>query len=503
MVNLKNRCIYDVIVLGTGISGLTTALTLGRHGLNVLCVTKNSDPLATNSVMAQGGIIFRGSGDSSALLAQDIMHAGADICHRPAVDFLAKHGPDVVESLLIRDLKVPFDTENGGHLHLTSEGAHSCPRIIHVADYTGKAIEQVMLNAVKNHPNIDLVTDLTAIDLLTIRHHSTSYEFKYNLENECVGVYLFHNGTREVIAAFSNAVVLATGGCGHLYSHTTNWPGSIGQGMVMASRAGAYLLNTEYVQFHPTALYRTGADRFLISESLRGEGARLINLSGEPFMERYDPELQDLAPRDVVARAILEEMTLRGEECVLLDLASHYKGSISIQERFPTIYRECQKYGIDISREPIPVVPAAHYFCGGVLSNTEGQTTIRRLYAVGEVSCTGIHGANRLASSSLLEGLTWGYYTALSIGKTLAQGRRLSRRILETIPDWIPSGQRDDEDPALILQDWTRIRSTMWNYAGITRTKERLERAVADLGDLSKRLTLFYHESLIDRKSVV
>jgi L-aspartate oxidase len=262
-------------------------------------------------------------------------------------------------------------------------------------------------------------------------------------------------------------------------------------------------MNLEYMQFHPTALYHPDAARFLISESLRGEGAVLVNRAGERFMERYDPERKDLAPRDVVTRAIVEEMTSRGEPCVYLDLAGKWKGhdGLSITDRFPTIAAECARHGIDIAKEPIPVVPAAHYFCGGVLVDLEGKTTIRNLYAVGETSCTGVHGANRLASTSLLEGLVWGESAARSIAERL-KASRVPEPVFRAIPDWMSPGDARNEDPALIQQDWATIRNTMWNYVGIVRTAERLGRAAADLRDMEKRLTRFYHVTKIS-KSIV
>jgi len=339
--------------------------------------------------------------------------------------------------------------------------------------------------------------------------------------NECVGAYLLDNQSNEVFTIFSDFAVLATGGLGQIYLHTTNTRNAIGDGVVMAKRAGATIMNAEYVQFHPTALADKKANHFLISEALRGEGARLRNQRGEYFMERYAPELKDLAPRDIVARAIVEEMTRRKEEFVWLDLANFYNGHEPIPERFPNIHKACLEIGVDITKDPIPVVPAAHYFCGGVLANANGETTLARLYATGETSCTGLHGGNRLASTSLLEGLTWGYYAAASIREKLstspatpspATRRAYSSReagigsmdhaLLGSIPDWQQPGRQNMEDPALILQDWTTIQNTMWNYVGIVRTYERLKRANADMRELGNRLTKYYHESTIS-KSIV
>ena len=498
MPALQNRAHYPVIVLGTGIAGLTTAFCLAGAGIKVLLVTKTADPKDCNTFWAQGGIIYEGDGDSPAKLIEDILRAGAGLSSEEAVRFLAVEGPRVVRELLLKEIHVPFSISEEGELDLTQEGAHSLPRIIHAGDSTGRAIETSLLNRVKNEPNITLATEMTAIDLLTTQHHPTDIQVRYRLDNECVGAYLLDSRTNNVYTVFADYTVLATGGIGQIFLHTTNTRSSLGDGVVMARRAGARIMNAEYVQFHPTALADKKANHFLISEALRGEGARLRNHQGQYFMEKYSP-LKDLAPRDVVARAIVEEMTTNKEEFVYLDLANFYKGHQPIAERFPNIRKACADIGVDIERDPIPVVPAAHYFCGGILANTSGETTLSRLYAIGETSCTGVHGGNRLASTSLLEGLTWGYYAAVSI-RTKFQA--FSDTLLHSIPDWKPPGSENMEDPALILQDWTTIQHTMWNYVGIVRTYERLKRAVADMRELGNRLTKFYHESTIS-KSIV
>jgi L-aspartate oxidase len=519
--NLQNRGHYPVLIIGTGIAGLTAAFSLASAGIKVLLVTKATDPSDCNTLWAQGGIIYQGEDDSPAKLIGDIARAGAGISNAESVQFLSTEGPKVVKQLLLDNVHVPFSTTDEGELDLTQEGAHSVPRIIHAGDATGRAIETTLLQRVKSEPNITLATDVTAIDLLTTHHHPLDIQVRYRLTNECVGAYLLDNATNDVYTVFADYTILATGGLGQIYLHTTNTRNSLGDGVVMASRAGARIMNAEYVQFHPTALADKKANHFLISEALRGEGARLRNQRGEYFMERYAPELKDLAPRDVVARAIVEEMTRNKEEFVYLDLATHYHGPQPIAERFPNIRKACLDIGIDIERDPIPVVPAAHYFCGGVLVNTSGETTLARLYAIGETSCSGLHGANRLASTSLLEGLTWGYYAAQSIRqKTTAPSSSASPSVqrayssldpgrgsmpdalLASIPDWQPPGTENLGDPALILQDWTTIQHTMWNYVGIVRTYERLKRALADMHHLGTRLTKYYHESAIS-KSIV
>jgi L-aspartate oxidase len=511
LAKLKNREHFPAIVIGTGIAGLTTAFTLASAGIRCLLITKAADPKDCNTFWAQGGIIYQGENDSPAKLVNDIIAAGAGISNENAVSFLAEEGPAVVKQILLDEMHVPFSTNEEGELDLTQEGAHSLPRIIYAGDATGRAIENSLLNRVKNEPNITLATEVTAIDLLTTQHHPTDVQVRYRLTNECVGAYLLDNQTNEVYTVFADFTVLATGGVGQIYLHTTNTRSAIGDGVVMAHRAGAKIMNAEYVQFHPTALADKKANHFLISEALRGEGARLRNHKGEYFMEKYSPALRDLAPRDVVARAIVEEMTQNKEEFVYLDLAKFYKGHQPIAERFPNIRKACADIGIDIEREPIPVVPAAHYFCGGILADTSGESTLARLYAIGETSCTGVHGANRLASTSLLEGLTWGFSAAKSIEAKLRMMPSKTRPagigsiddvLVKTIPDWQPPGHENLEDPALLLQDWTTIQHTMWNYVGIVRSYERLKRAVADMRELGNRLTKYYHEATVSKNIV-
>ncbi|MCG3191976.1 MAG: L-aspartate oxidase [Thermoanaerobaculia bacterium] len=488
------------LVIGSGVAGLTTALCLARQGIKVLLITKAAKPEDCNTAWAQGGIIYFGKKDSPSSLVRDILRAGAGVCFEDAVRFLAEQGPRVVEEILIKEAGVPFSRTRKGELDFTREGAHSIARIVHAADATGNAIEMALLERVQREKNVTIWTNASAIDLITARHHSSDVNQKYQLQDPCLGAYIL-DVEAAVHTVLSDFTVLATGGVGRLFLHTSNTKHAIGDGLVMAERAGAAVLNLEYIQFHPTTLYHEDAEGFLISESLRGEGAILINRAGEAFMERYDPKRKDLAPRDVVTRAIVEEMTTRGEPCVYLDLAHNYhaKNGLSIRDRFPTIAARCESLGIDIAKEPIPVVPSAHYFCGGVLSDLEGRTTIRHLYAVGETSCTGVHGANRLASTSLLEGLVWGYHSARSIGERLAAGKLFPESMFKAIPDWKAPGNAENEDPALVQQDWATIRHTMWNYVGIVRTTERLRRAVADLRDMEKRMTRFYHETKISR----
>jgi len=491
-MRLADREHCEVLVLGTGVAGLAAALGAAEGGAQVLLVCRTPEPGATNTAWAQGGIVYRGLDDSPELLTRDILAAGADYGLPEAAAFLAEHGPECVREWLIERLEVPFDRRPDGSLDLALEGAHSVPRIIHAADRTGAAIQTALQRAASEHPRIRLVPGYQGVDLLTTHHHSRRAADRYAMENRCAGSYLLEVASGRVCTVMANATVLATGGAGALYIHTSNQPGSIGSGFAMASRAGARLLNLEFIQFHPTCLYVPGAPRHLITEALRGAGARLVNANGDLFMSRYHP-LGPLAPRDVVTRAIIDEMHSTGAECVFLDLAGRGK---EFARRFPTVAESCARYGIDIRKDRIPVVPAAHYTCGGIVSDLAGRTNIPGLHVAGEVACTGVHGANRLASTSLLEGLTFG----LAAGREAAAFARqipLSQEQAAAIGDWEPVPGPSNEDPALIAQDWSAIRHTMWNYVGIVRTRERLERAVADLRHQLVRLTAFYRTTPI------
>ena len=487
----------DILVIGSGIAGCSAALTAADAGLTVTLVTAGSDLSSGNTPLAQGGIVYESPDETPHDLERDILTAGWNQNHLKAVRYLCRRGPQVVRELLIDRLKVPFERDNGGFL-LVREGGHSVPRILFCADHTGKNIIDALRRAVLGNPGIHLLTGCTAIDLLTTHHHSRHLDFSYSLANHCVGAYLFDQADGRVRTVLADHTVLATGGIGQVYVHTTNTPGSIGSGLAMAYRAGARILGAEYVQFHPTTLYagkRKGGQRFLVSEAVRGEGARLVDSEGRAFMERHDSRC-DLAPRDIVTRAIMEELLASGEECVYLD-ASHLEHDPA--ERFPTIYQACRDMGVDMRTDPVPVVPAAHYFCGGVLVDNHGRTTLERLYAAGECSCTGVHGANRLASTSLLEGLLWGVSAGEDIVKRRSRQSRLSRKLCDSIPDWESPGDIENEDPALIAQDWATIRNTMWNYVGISRSADRLGRAFSDMRKLSKNLQDFYKKTPISR----
>jgi L-aspartate oxidase len=489
----------DVLVIGSGIAGCVAALTLAESGLEVVLLSAGTQLDDGNTALAQGGIVYRGVDDTPEEMARDIFTAGCALNYPRAVRYLCRKGPEILRAVFLEKLALPFARASPGEYHLTREGGHGRSRILYSADYTGRVIMDGLLKAVRQSANIRSMTGMTAIDLLTTHHHSTALEIRYQITNQCVGAYVLENSTGTVRRFLADYTVLATGGVGQIYLNTTNSPGSVGSGLAMAYRAGAVLRNLEYIQFHPTTLFYRGPRKFLISEAVRGEGAKLVNHQGHAFMSDYDPRA-DLAPRDIVTRAIVDEMLKTGEDFVFLDVANHVQQDVA--KRFPTIYRKCLECGVDLTREPIPVVPAAHYFCGGILVDLRGRTTIERLYTGGECACTGVHGANRLASTSLLEGLVWGQAIGRDIVARIRRSTQLSRKLKASIPGWKLLGDRQNEDPVLISQDWATIKHTMWNYVGIKRTTPRLRRAFDDLRDLDKRLHSFYKETLISKPLV-
>ncbi|MEN6479405.1 MAG: L-aspartate oxidase [Anaerolineales bacterium] len=484
----------DVLIIGGGIAGATAALRLAENeNLNIVLLTKEPTPLESNTFHAQGGIIYKGIEDSPTQLAQDLMNAGDHMNSRRAVEILSTEGPRLVRELLIERYHVPFTLTPEHELERTREAAHSTSRILHVSDATGRGIQETLVPELAKHKNIHLLTEHTAIDLLTPAHHSTDRLAIYE-PLSCVGAYVLDHKADAVIRVLARATLLATGGLGQIFLHTTNPECATGDGLAMAYRAGARIINAQYVQFHPTVFYHRGQTKFLISEAMRGEGGRLLNIHGEPFMQRYDSQWGDLAPRDVVARSIHQEMLRTNAPHVYLDIASRMPAD-EIRARFPNICASCEEYGVDPTKEPIPVVPAAHYFCGGVWVDEWGHTNLNRLYAAGEVTCTGVHGANRLGSSSLLEGLVWGYRSAEDIKHSLD---RLPSIDASTIPAWESAEDDVPADPVLVRHDMTTLQHTMWYYVGLIRSRRRLERALRDITNLQQDVETFYRQTKLD-----
>jgi L-aspartate oxidase len=480
----------DVLIIGTGIAGATAALRLARNPeRHIALITRDPDPHESNTYWAQGGIIHRGPGDNADLLVKDILEAGAGASLPSAARILAEEGPKLLQEILIEIAQLDFDKDGSGALAYGQEAAHSVRRILHVADCTGAAISKSLMTALKKMPNVTLFTNATAVDLITFPHHARDPLSAYQ-PIQCFGAYVFDGNGLSVHRTLAAATILATGGLGRIFRNTTNPRGARGDGLAMAHRAGARIVNAEYIQFHPTALAVPGAEGFLISEAVRGEGGVLLTPEGRTFMEKYSPQWKDLAPRDVVARAILHQMETYGYSHVLLDIASHMPAK-AIRERFPNIHSTCKQVGVDITREPIPVVPAAHYSCGGVQVDEWGHANIENLYAIGEVSCTGLHGANRLASTSLLEGLVWGDRAARHIEQHFQNGKTYVPSP-DDVPPWDESSLDSEPDPALIQGDMQTIQNIMWHYVGLARNADRLSRAIRELRHLWNEIETFY-----------
>ncbi len=469
---------FDFVVIGSGIAGLSFALKAAASG-TVAIVTKRSLP-DSNTAWAQGGVACVISGeDSFDLHIKDTLTAGAGLCDEEAVRTVVTEGPERIAELM--RLGMHFDertVENGEReLDLGKEGGHSKRRVLHFQDATGMEIERTLIAQVHAHPDITIMENHMAVDFLT------TGKLGYAMQNACVGLYVLDETTGAVETLRTDITVLATGGCGKVYLYSTNPDVATGDGVAMAWRAGASISNMEFIQFHPTCLYQPQAKSFLVSEAVRGEGGHLVDKSGRRFMAKHHP-LEELAPRDIVARAIDAEMKRTGSKCVYLDIT--HKPADFVKSRFPTIYETCLKFGIDITSEPIPVVPAAHYQCGGVKTDLNGETTLRGLYAIGEVACTGLHGANRLASNSLLEGLVLAHR---AFEKTT---RNRKPREPFDLPDWRPGMVQDVDELVVIYHNWDEIRRLMWDYVGIVRTDKRLLRAATRLRNLQTEIQEFY-----------
>ncbi|MCF8059182.1 MAG: FAD-binding protein [Bacteriovoracaceae bacterium] len=486
-----NTLEFDILIIGSGVAGLVCASELAEKGLKIGIVTREHDPQISNTLWAQGGTIFPHEGEVHKDLVEDIQKASSYTSNVEAAKILEEQSGKILKEVLIDKVKTDFERDELG-LCFTKEAAHSFPRILFKGDYTGREIQISLLNHLKDQsrfPSITFLQGHTAIDLITPLHHGVHLQQRYE-ENKVLGAYLFNRTQEVVIKVLAKTTVLATGGVGALYLHHSNAEGARGDGHAMARRAGAVLTNMEFIQFHPTTFFDSSSHRrFLISEALRGEGGVLINSEGNAFMESYHPD-RELAPRDVVSRSIDEEMIKTRHDCCYLDIS--FKDSTWIKERFPTIYEHCLKKNVDITSEPIPVVPAAHYTCGGVKTDLDGKTSLTNLYAVGEVACTGLHGANRLASTSLAEGVTWGYLAAQSIMKNVDI---LKNYPSENIRDWQDGSVV--ADPALIQQDWLTLKQTMWNYVGLTRTSNRLKRGEAMFRELYEEIQRFYRNAYL------
>jgi L-aspartate oxidase len=479
----------DILVIGSGVAGLMFALKVAEHG-TVTLVTKK-EAMESNTNLAQGGIasVF-GEMDSFDLHIKDTLASGDGLCNGDVVDMVVKDGPTRINELIQMGVHFNLQRSAAGAdnpaLDLGREGGHSQNRIVHAHDLTGKEVEQVLLDRVRNHPNIQLCENHIAIDLITQSTRIKRGQVTTTHEDFCCGAYVLERSTNRVKTFAAHITLLATGGTGKVYLYTSNPDIATGDGIAMAYRAGATVANLEFVQFHPTCLYHPQAKNFLISEAVRGEGGILIDANGRAFMPEYDPQ-KDLACRDVVARAIDTELKKSGHDSVFLDI-THEPADL-IRERFPNIHAKCLSLGIDMTKDPIPVVPAAHYMCGGVVTDMRGRTDIQNLFAVGETACTGLHGANRLASNSLLEALV---YAEAAAQEAVGLLKNKTFNPLPHPPPWDEVGTSDSDETIVITHNWDEIRRLMWNYVGIVRSDKRLERAQRRIDAIQSEIHDYY-----------
>jgi len=478
----------DVLVMGSGLAGLSYALKVADFA-TVNLVTKR-ELTETSTAKAQGGIAaVLGPDDRFEYHIQDTLTVGEGLSHPDIVELVVRQGPERIRELV--GLGAHFDVGKDKNFDLGREGGHSHRRIIHAHDMTGAEVERILSERVLAHPNIRVLEHHMGVNLITEEKVVRRGRSVINRDATCLGAYILNTRTGEVDTFLAGITLMATGGVGKVYLYTSNPDIATGDGVAMAYRAGALIGNMEFVQFHPTCLYHPEAKNFLISEAMRGEGAVLRDRQGQAFMEHYHP-LKDLAPRDIVAQAIDAEMKKSGADCVYLDI-SHKPGDF-IRERFPNIYQECRKFGYDMAQEPIPVVPAAHYMCGGVVTDDLGRTTIHNLYAVGEVSMTGLHGANRLASNSLLEALVFSHQAARS-AKEILPG--LKKPTDADVPEWNPLGATDSTEMVVVSHNWDEIRRCMWNYVGIVRSDRRLTRAQSRIDLIKQEIEEYYWNFLV------
>lgn len=481
---------HDVLIIGSGAAGLSLALKLADHA--DVAVLSKEELIEGATLYAQGGVsAVLDEHDSIQSHVEDTLQAGAGLCDPDIVRFVVERASKSVDWLVGQgvDFTKTKEDETGSNstFHLHKEGGHSHRRIIHAADATGKEIETTLEARVRAHSNIDLFEHHIAVDLITSKKLGKP-------EDRCLGAYVLDVIDNKVNVFSARNVILATGGAGKAYLYTSNPDGCTGDGIAMAWRAGCRISNMEFIQFHPTCLYHPMAKSFLISEALRGEGAKLILANGERFMHRYDSR-GELAPRDVVARAIDYEMKRLGHDCVYLNISN--KSKAFIEQHFPTINNRCLELGIDMSSEPIPVVPAAHYTCGGVMINQNGQTDIPGLYAIGEVSCSGLHGANRMASNSLLECIVFAHAAFKDIRQSLS-----AIKMPEKLPEWDESRVTDSDEEVVVSHNWDEIRRFMWDYVGIVRTTKRLQRAQNRIKLLKSEVTDYYGNFRISKDLV-
>lgn len=477
----------DFLIIGSGIAGLSYALKVAHLGQVTIVTKKARVDSATN--LAQGGIaaVLDGT-DCFADHVADTLASGAGICHEGVVRQVVQGGPDRIKELI--ELGVRFNqNEQGDGLDLGREGGHSARRIAHALDATGREIERGLLAQVERHPNITMLENHLAVDLLIASR--AGIDVRGPVLDCCLGAYILDRSNNKIAPLQARVTVLCTGGSGKVYLYTTNPDIATGDGIAMAYRAGARVANLEFVQFHPTCLFHPKTKNFLISEAVRGEGGILIDERGEPFMHRYDPRA-DLATRDTVARAIDSELKASGDDSVFLDIT--HKPAAFIKQRFPMIYQTCLGLGIDITKEPIPVVPAAHYMCGGVLTDDRGRTNLNNLYVLGESACTGLHGGNRLASNSLLEAVVFAEAAARQCGRDWLE---ISRKEWPRVPAWVSGSAARMEECVLISHCWDQIRRLMWNYVGIVRSERRLELVRKQLAPLSQDVANFFREYLL------
>lgn len=475
----------DFLVIGSGIAGLSFALKAARLG-QVTIVTKKKIQ-KTNTALAQGGVaaVFSKM-DSFDLHAEDTMKAGDGLCNEEVVKMVVGDGPERIKELVTQGADFNKQGEGDYDFSLGQEGGHSAKRIIFAQDLTGKEIEETLVDNVEKNENITILEDHIAVNLITFSSSIRSGLVMTQQKNVCCGAYVLNNKTGKIETFSAGITLLATGGASKVYLYTSNPDIATGDGVAMAYRAGASVANLEFVQFHPTCLYHPEAKNFLISEAVRGEGAYLIDTEGRRFMKNYSPE-KELACRDVVARAIDNELKKTGADSAYLDIT--HKDAAFIKQRFPNIYQKCLEFGVDMTKDPIPVVPAAHYMCGGVATDLNGKTDVNNLYAVGEAACTGLHGANRLASNSLLEALV---YADRAFKCAAENFERIKVKKWVEIYEWDDTGTIDSDEAIVVSHNWDEIRRLMWNYVGIVRSDKRLQRALNRIQNIQKEINEYY-----------